>query len=80
MDTVKQQAVSMITTLPETVNLDEIIQILRQLQKTPVLHKPGSLEKKSISFLEAAKNYLGYLKEFPPDLSTNKHYMDGYGL
>ena len=80
METVKQKVLSMILTLPETVDLDEIIQILSQLQETPTPRKPATSKKKLVSFLEAAKNYLGCLKGYPPDLSTNKRHMIGYGF
>jgi len=36
-------------------------------------------EPKSISFAEAAKDLIGYLDGLPPDLSTNKTYMEGFG-
>ena len=36
-------------------------------------------EPKSISFAEAAKDLIGCLDGLPPDLSTNKTYMEGFG-
>ena len=31
------------------------------------------------SFLEAARDYIGCLDGGPPDLSTNKAYLEGFG-
>ena len=36
-------------------------------------------EESGVSFLEAAGKYIGCLKGGPPDLSTNKVYMEGFG-
>lgn len=36
-------------------------------------------EPKSISFAEAVKDLIGYLDGLPPDLSTNKTYMESFG-
>lgn len=33
----------------------------------------------SISFLEVAGDLIGSLEGLPPDLSTNKGYMEGFG-
>jgi hypothetical protein len=35
--------------------------------------------EKPVSFLEAAKDLIGCLDGLPPDLSTNKKYMEGFG-
>ncbi len=44
---------------------------LQQIEKTT--------EPKEISFAEAAKDWIGCLDGLPPDLSTNKAYMEGFG-
>jgi hypothetical protein len=44
---------------------------LQQIEKTT--------EPKEISFAEAAKDWIGCLDGLPPDLSTNKVYMEGFG-
>ncbi len=36
-------------------------------------------EPKPISLAEVAKNLIGCLDGLPPDLSTNKAYMEGFG-
>ena len=33
----------------------------------------------SMSFLEVAGDLIGCLEGLPPDLSTNKNYMEGFG-
>jgi len=75
METLKQSAITAISQLPETATINDIQAILKQL-------KPGrnamKVEKEPISFLEAAKDFVGSL-EGPEDLSTNKDYMKGYG-
>jgi hypothetical protein len=75
METLKQSAITAISQLPETATINDIQAILKQL-------KPGrnamKMEKEPISFLEAAKDFVGSL-EGPEDLSTNKDYMKGYG-
>lgn len=82
MATLKQEAVSIILTLPETVNLDEIIEALKNLKyQTTTVESPSKKPTKMpVSFLDAAKDYVGCLKDYPPDLSTNKRYLEGYGL
>jgi hypothetical protein len=82
MATLKQEAVSMILMLPETVNLDEIIEALKNLKyQTTTVERPSKKPTKTpVSFLDAAKDYVGCLKDYPPDLSTNKRYLEGYGL
>ena len=50
METVKQRVVSMILTLPETVNLEEIIRPLRQLQEIPIPWTPKPRRKNQSHF------------------------------
>ena len=82
MATLKQEAVSVILTLPETVDLDEIIEALKHLRYQRATVEPPSKKptETPVSFLDAAKDYVGCLKDYPPDLSTNKNYLEGYGL
>jgi hypothetical protein len=80
MENVKQQVLSTILTLPDTSGFDDIMRTIRQLQARFVIQASGSLKKKPVSFLDAANNYLGRLKDSPPDLSTNAQHMEGYGL
>ncbi|MCY7390366.1 MAG: DUF2281 domain-containing protein [Leptolyngbyaceae cyanobacterium CAN_BIN12] len=38
--------------------------------------QPGTT---AVSFLDAARKYIGCLEGGPPDLSTNQAYMEGFG-
>ena len=71
METLKQSAITAISQLPETASFNDIQVILEQLKPSRNAIK---LEKEPISFLEAAKEFIGSL-EGPEDLSTNKEYM-----
>jgi len=75
METLKQSAITAISQLPETATINDIQARLEQLQLGGNTIK---VEKEPISFLEAAKDFIGSL-EGPEDLSTNKDYMKGYG-
>jgi hypothetical protein len=75
METLKQAAITAISQLPETATFNDIQARLEQLQFGG---NPIKVEKEPISFLEAAKDFIGSL-EGPEDLSTNKDYMKGYG-
>lgn len=54
--------------------------IVLVIDDTPVSSslKSEAIEE-PISFLEAAKDLIGCLDGLPPDLSTNKKYMEGFG-
>jgi hypothetical protein len=72
METLKQAAITAISQLPDMATFNDIQAILEPLKSnTPVEEEP-------ISFLEAAKDFIGSL-EGPEDLSTNKDYMKEYG-
>ena len=71
----KQVAISAISQLPDTANIDDIIVVLYEM-KTEKQVQP---ETKSVSCLDLMKDYIG-CSEGPEDLSTNKAYMQGYGL
>jgi len=74
METLKQSAITAISQLPNTATLNDIQAILKfKLDKNIIKAEP-----EPISFLEAAKDFIGCL-EGPEDLSTNKDYMKGYG-
>jgi hypothetical protein len=83
MATLKQEAVLTILTLPESANLDEIIRALKYLQYQKTINEQPPSPKPTetpISFLDAAKKFVGCLKNCPPDLSTNDSYLEGYGI
>jgi len=75
METLRQSAITAISQLPDTATINDIQAILKQLKQGRNAMK---VEKGPISFLEAAKDFIGCL-EGPKDLSTNKDYMKGYG-
>ncbi len=83
MLTVKEEAVAAISKLPETVDINGIMEELEQYfrQKKPGVpeQKSHKFETKPLSFLEAAKDYIGCV-EGPEDLSTNTAYFQGFGL
>ncbi len=70
----KQQILSTVQSLPEAIELNELI-ILLTTFKTATTSQP-EVAKASLS--EAAKKYAGCV-EGPADLSTNKAYLEGYG-
>jgi len=80
MNTLQQTAIATISKLPPTANIDNIIAALYEIRiKT---NKIQTTEVKSVSCLELARshNLVGCIKDAPKDLSTNKAYMEGYGL
>ncbi len=77
METLKQAAITAISQLPNTANIDDIIVVLYQIR-----HEKEAInqtEAKLVSCYDLAKNYIGCI-EGPQDLSTNKAYMEGFGL
>ena len=70
----------------------EALQHLSPLEQQEVLDFAEFLESKrgrsanneqpeptAVSFLDAARNYIGCLEGGPADLSTNKAHMEGFG-
>lgn len=82
METIKQAVANAISELPDTANFSDIQVVLETLQEE--FDNDSEWEKttevKAISFLEAAKEYVGCIKDAPADLSTNKAYFEGFGL
>jgi len=77
METLKQSAITAISQLPETANIDDIIVVLYQIEKT--VHNQTATEPKPVSCLDLMKDYIGCVKDAPKDLSTNKAYLEGLG-
>lgn len=80
MTAIKQQLISTILTLPDSASFEEILDVLKaikrkEIQATAVDYQTSEVQ----SFLEAAREYCGCIKDGPPDLSTNKAYLEGYG-
>ncbi|RKZ88967.1 MAG: hypothetical protein DRR19_11990 [Candidatus Parabeggiatoa sp. nov. 1] len=77
METLKQVAITAISKLPDTAKFHDISAVLDQIKpEIDIATQHETME--TVSFLEAAKDYIGSL-EGPEDLSTNKAYMKGYG-
>ncbi len=77
MKTLKQAAITAISQLPNTANIDDIIVVLYQIK--PEKQTINKIEANPVSCYDLAKNYIGCI-EGPEDLSTNKAYMEGFGL
>ena len=70
----KQQILSTVQSLPETIELKELINLFTAIDlKTATIP-----QTKQTSLSEIAKKYAGCV-EGPTDLSTNKNYLEGYG-
>jgi hypothetical protein len=85
MNTLQQTAIATISKLPNTANIDNIIAALYEIRiktKNDKLTQTRPTEVKPVSCLELARshNLVGCIKNAPQDLSTNKGYMEGYGL
>lgn len=85
MNTLQETAIAMISKLPHTANFESIIATLYEIRikiENDKLNETQPTEIKAISALELAlaHNLVGCIKNAPKDLSTNKGYMDGYGL
>ena len=77
METLKQSAITAISQLPDTANIDDIVVILYQIRQEK--EAVNQTEDKPVSCYDLAKNYIGCI-EGPEDLSSNKAYMEGFGL
>ncbi|MDM8564017.1 hypothetical protein QUF74_00015 [Candidatus Halobeggiatoa sp. HSG11] len=73
METFKQKAITAISQLPDTADIDDIVVILYQLKT----EKQAQTE--SPSCLDLMKDYVGCIKDAPKDLSTNKTYFEDFG-
>ena len=60
----------------EVLNFIEFLQF-QEMQKQEALKDKE--EEKQVSFLEAAKEFIGYVDGGPGDLATNKKHLEGYG-
>jgi hypothetical protein len=79
METFRQAAITAISRLPETANIDDIIVVLYQIKSEKKVVNQMVTESKPVSCYDLAKDYIGCI-EGPEDLSTNKAYMEGFGL
>jgi len=79
METLKQSALTAISQLPETANLNEIQAVFKRLESQVMPIASETTKTEGISAYELAKDLLG-TGEGPADLSTNKAYLEGFGL
>lgn len=60
----------------EVLNFIDFLQFKEMQKQETIEDKEG---EKQISFLEAAKEYIGCVDGGPGDLATNKKHLEGYG-
>ncbi|OYD90227.1 hypothetical protein CDG76_31360 [Nostoc sp. 'Peltigera membranacea cyanobiont' 210A] len=60
----------------EVLNFIEFLHF-KELQKQETLQ--DTEKEKQVSFLEAAKEFIGCIDGGPGDLATNKKYLEGFG-
>jgi hypothetical protein len=74
-------AIAKIKQLP-TKQQNEVIRFVEFLEfKDGEINLSPQIENtEQVSFAEAAKDFIGCLDGLPSDLSTNKSYMEGFGL
>jgi Protein of unknown function (DUF2281) len=82
MQLIHQQVMEALQTLSSTeqqevLDFAEFLKSKQEKAANQQSHKQS--EQPGTSFLEAAKDYMGCLDGGPPDLSTNKAYMEGFG-
>jgi hypothetical protein len=65
-----------------TLEQNEVIRFVEFLEfKDGEINLSPQIENtEQVSFAEAAKDFIGCLDGLPSDLSTNKSYMEGFGL
>ncbi len=76
MPQLEEQVLAHLRTLP-IAQQQEVLNFIVTLSQ----RQPASLDSKILpqSFTAAAQSYIGCLDGGPPDLSTNPHYMVGFG-
>jgi len=76
---IEQTVVEKLKTLPPEKQ-QEVLDFVEFLQSRTDRKESNSQEAESVvSALTLAQKWAGCLEGGPPDLSTNKNYMDGYG-
>ena len=80
METLKQSAITAISQLPDTANINDMQAVFKRLERK-ARQRPNDTaidETEGISCYDLAKDLLGS-GEGPEDLSTNKAYLEGLG-
>ncbi len=76
METLKQSAITAISQLPDTANINDIVVVLYQIRQEK--EAVNQTEDKPVSCYDLMKDYIG-CAEGPEDISTNKTYFEGFG-
>ena len=76
MQPIQQQIIEILQTLP-LIEQQKVLDFAEFLQSKQQISQPEP--EKPISVLELAGDLIGSLQGGPPDLSTNKKYMEGFG-
>ena len=74
---IEQAVLEKLRTLP-TNKQQKVLDFVELMQKEAEREEISSSEKTEVSFLDAAREFIGCV-EGPGDLSTNPKYMEGYG-
>ncbi|OLP16975.1 hypothetical protein BST81_18510 [Leptolyngbya sp. 'hensonii'] len=74
---IEQTVLEKLRTLP-TNKQQKVLDFVELMQKEAEREEISSSEKTEVSFLDAAREFIGCV-EGPGDLSTNPKYMEGYG-
>lgn len=74
---IEQTVLEKLRTLP-TSKQQKVLDFVELMQKEAEHEEISSSKKTEVSFLEAAREFIGCV-EGPGDLSTNPKYMEGYG-
>ncbi len=69
METLKQSAITAISKLPDTANIDDIIVVLYKMKSEKSVLNQTATETKPV--YDLMKDYIGCVKDAPKDLSTN---------
>jgi hypothetical protein len=74
----EQQILEGVRTLPDTKQ-QEVLDFIECLKNTAPGEESMPHQPEPISALTAAGDLVGCLEGGPPDLSTNKQYLEGFG-
>ena len=75
---ISQVVIEKLATLPPDKQ-QEVLDFVEFLQARLLPSQQPLADEPTVSALEAAGDLVGCIKGGPPDLSTNKHYMEGFG-
>ncbi len=81
MQPIQRQVIAALQMLSSTEQQEvlDFAEFLKSKQERAANQQNEQSAQPGMSFLEAARDYIGCLDGGPPDLSTNKAYMEGFG-